>query len=133
MHCSIIIVGLVSLGCTITVTANPFNGKPNIAKRAGPTVTATFDGCTAICWDASSTIQCEDVQCDQLQIPPPTPKPVLEGRAATSTMPMGFQPTATFGCAEFCGPFDEDGEIEACLLECAESPGTFFRSSNCQS
>ena len=134
MHCSIIIVGLVSLGCTIT--ANPFNGKPRIAKRVGATVTATFDGCTAVCWDASSTIKCDEVECEQLQIPPPTPKPVLKNRAATTSASEELWPIDSQNCKEFCGPLEDDDEIEACLLLCAESsdlPGSLFRSLLCYS
>ncbi len=145
MHYShFIAIGLVSLGCTIT--AIPFNGKPQIAKRVRPIVTATFGGCTAVCWDATSGIECDEVQCTQPQIPAPTPKPVLKERVATISGPQEPLPTtimsfesflslifANHDCVELCG-IGEDDEIE-CILVCSDSahlPGSLFRSLLCQ-
>ena len=140
----IIVIGLVSLGCTIT--AIPFNGKPQIARRARPTVTATFDGCTAVCWDATTAIECNEVQCDQFQMPGPTPKPVLKDRAAitpasqehvvTTLMPFDDLVLAIrFGddCDELCGP-EKDNQV-ICSLDCSgltDLPGSLFRSLLCQ-
>ena len=149
MHYSrIIVIGLVSLGCTIT--AIPFNGKPQIAKRVGPTVTATCDGCTAVCWDATTAIECDEVQCNGLQMPGPTPKPVLKDRAAispasieavvTTLVPVDdFQLAARLGedlgeyCDELCGP--EKDNYVICSLDCSgltDLPGSLFRSLLCQ-
>ena len=141
-HC--IAIGLVSLGCTIT--AIPFNGKPQIAKRVRHTVTATSGGCTAVCWDATSGIECDKVQCEQLQIPAPTPKPVLKDRAAitsgsqepvsTTLMPLKSVLSsidANHDCDEVCGTMEND-EIE-CIVVCSDMgplPGSLFRSLLCQ-
>ncbi len=144
MHYShFIAVGLVSLVCTIT--AIPFNGKPEIAKRLQKraTVTATFAGCTAVCWDATSGIECDKVQCDdmQFQTAAPTPKPVLRDRAAFTTdiqdglpiEPFYSSNVNTHDCEEICG-LNEDNDLE-CVLWCSDStrlPGSLFRSLLCQ-
>ena len=148
MHYShIIVIGLVSLGCTIT--AIPFNGKPQVAKRVGHTVTATFDGCTAVCWDATTAIECNEVQCDQSQMPGPTPKPILKDRAAitpasTEAVVTTLAPVddillaARLGedlgeyCDELCGP-EKDSQV-ICSLDCSglDLPGRLFRSLLCQ-
>lgn len=136
MHYSqFIAIGFVSLGCTIT--AIPFNGKPQIAKRVGSTVTATFGGCTAVCWDATSAIECDEVQCEQLQTAAPTPNPILKDRAAitsasqgpmmTVLMPIG-PVSANQTCGKLCGS-------RGCVVFCeisAQLPGSLFRSLLCQ-
>lgn len=141
----IIVVGLVSLGCTIT--AIPFNGKPQIAKRVRPTVTATFAGCTAVCWDATSAIECDEVQCDQLQTPGPTPKPVLKDReiiTSTITVPPATTPFdvvmdsffssvfANENCDASCDPVMHN-EV-TCSMVCSDlvhKTGSLFRSLLC--
>ena len=145
MHYShIIVIGLVSLGCTIT--AIPFNGKPQIAKRVGPTVTATFDGCTAVCWDATTAIECNEVQCNGLQMPGPTPKPILEDRAAITPASTDAVVTSLinikeiplflrFGdnCDLLCGPVQDNQAICGLDRSCVTNlSGSLFRSLLCQ-
>ena len=141
-HC--IAIGLVSLGCTIT--AIPFNGKPQIAKRVRHTVTATSGGCTAVCWDATSGIECDKVQCEQLQIPAPTPKPVLKDRAAitsdsqepvtTTVMPMKSVLSSIIAnddCVGVLGTTEDDETIGVVVCsDVAQLPGSLFRSLLCQ-
>ena len=130
-----IAIGLVSLGSTIT--AIPANGKPQIAKRIGHTVTATFGGCTVVCWDATSGIDCDKVQCEQSQIPGPTPKPVLKDRAIitttiTPTEPVSSSIAAEQDCYVFCAT--KGDKAFECLLVClglAKPPGSLFHSLLC--
>ena len=133
MHYShFIAIGFVSLGCTIT--AIPFNGKPQIAKRVGPTVTATFGGCTAVCWDATSAIECDEVQCEQLQTPAPAPKPVLKDGAAITSASQGpmmtvLVPIDSVSANQTCGKLCGSG---GCAVVCEDLPGSLFHSLLCQ-
>ena len=133
MHYShFIAIGLVSLGSMIT--AIPVNGKPQIAKRVGHTVTATFGGCTAVCWDATPGIECDKVQCEQLQILGPTPKPVLKDRAVITTTVTPTESVLSLtvakqDCYEICGTIEEE-----CALVClglAHQPGSLVHSLLC--
>ncbi|KAL9076274.1 MAG: hypothetical protein Q9161_000990 [Pseudevernia consocians] len=56
-----VVFGLVSLVCTVNATKT--TGKPVLAKRQA-VVTVTNNGCTAVCWDLSSSDLGKGIDCD---------------------------------------------------------------------
>ncbi|KAF6219156.1 hypothetical protein HO133_004981 [Letharia lupina] len=126
-----VVFGLVSLVCTIN--AIEATGKPVLAKRQA-VVTVTNDGCTAICWDLSSSDLGTGTDCDvycsegfSTTMPATsTSTSVVISTVTSSSKTALNQPTvvsSTGGdCSAVCTGNLDEGDID-CGFDCG---GSFY-------
>ena len=115
-----------SLDCVVHCAPTP---APTPALQKRVLVTATHDGCTAVCSGESPPFTCDDPWCDPYypaQTPALFSKPLLEDRAAMTTLAIGsVSRNCAIACAIECAELLGCGQSEytACVDQCPRLAG----------